>query len=99
MVTLPGLALLGKRVSPEIGYSIAAAAVIAALMTRMTLPAVVPYCAYFTFYPAIVAVSVLCGLGPGLVATVLSAAAAFYLQPAGMDRPTEGWEIVGLAAF
>jgi two-component sensor histidine kinase len=99
MLKHPVQARLAERVPPMIGYPVAVAAVIVALVPRMTLLAVVPY--YVTFYPAIVGVALLCGLGPGLAAAVLSAAAAFYFEPADMDiaRPAESWEIVSLAAF
>jgi two-component sensor histidine kinase len=89
---------MAKRVPPAIGYPVAVAAVVVALIIRMTVLNVVPYCAFITIYPTIVAVSVLLGLGPGLLATALSAA-AFYLDPAGLDRPITSWELVTLAGF
>ena len=55
---------------------------------------------YVTFYPVTLLAAVLGGLGPGIVATALSAAAAayFFLDPPGIGvaKPSDG---IGLAIF
>jgi PAS domain S-box-containing protein len=55
---------------------------------------------YLTFYPATLVAALLGGLGPGLFATVLSAAAAacFFLEPPGWGVEGAG-DVAGLAAF
>jgi len=56
--------------------------------------------AFNTFYPAIVAVSLLFGVGPGLVASALSAACAdyFFLPPYHSFAP-EGGYLTSLGFF
>jgi two-component system, LuxR family, sensor kinase FixL len=82
-------------------YAIAAAAVAASLLARWALQGVleskVPF---LQFYPAIVAASWLGGLGPGLVATGLSALAAMWslLPPDGFGVGDPGDQL-SLAVF
>ena len=67
------------------GYGLALSAVAGAVLLRHLI---LVYCgatpAYITFYPAVVLAALLGGLGPGLVATTLSAvwAASFIFPPA-----------------
>jgi two-component sensor histidine kinase len=93
------LVRLAGRFPPMIGYPVAIAAVILALIVRTTALAMLPGYAFITFFPVIVVVAALCGLGPGLLATALSAFAALYflMEPAGTFDFANGWEVVALA--
>ena len=55
---------------------------------------------YITFYPAVVLAAVLAGLGPGIFATVLSAAVVwyFFLHPAGWGAKDIG-DVIAMAVF
>lgn len=59
--------------------------VFATTMRRLFLPALEMRVAFITFYPAVVAAALCGGLGPGLLATFLSAVAVeyFWFKPAG----------------
>jgi two-component sensor histidine kinase len=89
---------LAKPVSPLIGYPVAVAAATLALIIRTTVLAGAPYCAFIAVYPTIIAVAVLFGFGPGLVATALSAL-AFYFQPVAGFGLVEGPVLVTLLGF
>jgi PAS domain S-box-containing protein len=72
--------LLNVRRHPLVGYAIALALVALAILVRWWVEeAVGPRVPFITFYPAIVMAAVLGGLWPGVVATVLSTVAAWYL--------------------
>ncbi len=82
-------------------YAVAVAAVAAALLFRSILRDLfglrVPF---LQFYPAIVAASWYGGLGPGLVATGLSAlASAYFLLPPGGLAVGDGADQLSLAVF
>ena len=67
-------------------YVVAITLIVAALFLRLALePWVGPDVTYLQFFPAILAACVYGGLGPGILATAMSAAAAMYflLPPAG----------------
>ena len=72
-------------------YAVAVAAAAAALLVRSILRDVFgPRVPFLQFYPAVVVASWYGGLGPGLVATGLSALASAYLllPPAGLAAAT-----------
>jgi PAS domain S-box-containing protein len=81
-------------------YVGACLAVAAAFLLRIALSG---YLAppFVTFYPAVVLVALLAGLGPALVATALSAAlAALWILPALSERPPRTTsDAIGLAFF
>jgi len=83
-------------------YGAALAAVGAGVLVRLALTAWVGpgLPTYITFYPAVMAVALLGGLGPGLVATAALAVAADYwvIEPIGfgVERPVD---VVGQAIF
>src|SRR6516225_8112112 len=56
---------------------------------------------YVTFYTGIILVSLVGGLGPGLVATLLSAFLAnyYFIEPAGRFHLQNRIHVLGLAAF
>ena len=71
---------------PVVAYSVAASAVVAALLLRWSLdPWFGDTVPYLQFFPAIAAASWFGGFGPGLLATALSAIAAdyYFLAPSG----------------
>ena len=76
-----------RRIRSLIRYGLAIAAVAAAFLLRLALTAYAggELPTYITFYPAIMAVALLGGLGPGLVATLTTALAVDYwiLPPIG----------------
>ncbi|MBZ5654301.1 MAG: PAS domain S-box protein [Acidobacteriia bacterium] len=80
------------------GFALLAVAVAGALrywlgMFGLTAP-------YITFYPIVMLVAIVAGLGPGLLATLLSliAAAHFFLGPAGFAVESLG-DRIGMALF
>jgi PAS domain S-box-containing protein len=88
---------------PHLRFVVAVVVVVAAFLLRL---AMVRYIgdelpAFITFYPAVMVAALLCGLGPGLLATGLSVLAADYwiLPPRGsfgIASPSDG---VALAFF
>ena len=81
-----GLSMLSRWTALVVGYVVAIAAVAASLLLRYSLHGSlgqnVPY---LQFFPAVILAAWFGGLGPGLVATAISALAAayFFLPPAG----------------
>jgi PAS domain S-box-containing protein len=82
-------------------YAFAFVAVVAATSIRYTLGrywGVTP--TYITFYPTVMFVAVLAGLGPGLLATLLSASAAMALFLVPQGTPYQrGGELIALFIF
>ena len=84
-------------------YGLAVAAVAAALGVRLALTSWfgpgLP--AYITFYPAVMLVALLVGLGPGLLATALAGLIAAYwiLPPVGQFALTSPMDRLGLVIF
>ena len=72
---------------PSWGYALALAATVAAFLLRWGLPGVLAKTPYLAFYPAVVVSAGLGGLGPGIVATVVSAVCVdlFFDQSPGFD--------------
>ena len=62
--------------STVFGYGIAIAAVLSALAARGLLPAGLPF---ITFFPAVILTAYFCGLGPAVVAAILSGAVAWFV--------------------
>ena len=96
----PGKGVLHR---PFVGYPIAVAVVAIAFLCRLAIerPFGPGLPTYVTFYPAVMVVAILLGLGPGILATLLAALAAWYwiVPPIGsfrIDRPIDS---VGLAVF
>jgi PAS domain S-box-containing protein len=56
---------------------------------------------YITFYPVVMVVAILCGLGPGLVATLLCAMVADYwiIEPHGLFAYSKLIDVIGLVLF
>lgn len=84
-------------------YSFAVVAVLLSYMLRQALavwvgPGLPPY---ITFYPAVMAVALLAGFGPGVLATALTGAIVDYwvLPPVGQWSLSSPLDIVGLALF
>jgi hypothetical protein len=68
-----------------LAYAISVASVVLAVLVRFAIgEGTVPGVPFITFYPAIIFTTLLGGLGPGLLAVLLSSAAAwyFFLPPA-----------------
>ena len=93
----PTLRALGLR------YSVAAAAVAAGFLLRLTLaawfgPGLAPY---ITFYPAVMTAAILGGFGPGLLATLLAALAVAWwlLEPIGRLAVASPADRLGLLIF
>ncbi|SFZ86267.1 Two-component sensor histidine kinase, contains HisKA and HATPase domains [Devosia enhydra] len=67
------------RQRPRLGYAIAVSAFLIALLTRFGVNAFLPSgFPYLTFFPAVLLTAFFCGTGPGLLAALLSVAAAWY---------------------
>ncbi|RXG94975.1 PAS domain S-box protein [Bradyrhizobium sp. C-145] len=84
---------------PTAAYGASIMAVGVATLARVALEGhVVAGVAFITFYPAIILATFLCGLGPGLLAIVLSAVAAWslFLPP---DHAITGTAAVSLVVF
>jgi len=80
------------------GFALLAVAVAAALRYWLgTFGLTAPY---ITFYPIVMLVAIIAGLGPGLLATLLSliAAAHLFLEPAGFAVESLG-DRIGMALF
>ena len=84
-------------------YGLAIGAVAAAFGLRLALTAWVGagLATYLTFYPAVMAVALLAGFGPGLLATALAAFAAgcWILPPVGQLAIASPVDRLGLAIF
>ena len=84
-------------------YALAVVAVAAAMGLRVAMTAWLGsgLPSYITFYPAVMAVALLAGFGPGLWATVLAALATAYwvLPPSGQFAIVSPVERVGLVIF
>lgn len=82
-------------------YGAAAAAVWLSLLVRWTFPGAFGQLTFLQFFPAIVFASWLGGLGPGVLATVLSSASALYyiIAPAGSLGTGAGGNAASLAIF
>ena len=97
-----GAGMILLRPGP-VRYSFAVAAVLLGYLLRWALTAWVGpgLPAYITFYPAVMAVALLGGFGPGLVATVLAGAVVSYwiLLPVGEWSISSPMDRVGLALF
>ncbi len=85
----------GVSSSPWVEYPITFALVGGALLARFAMLPANGGFAFNTFYPAIIAVSLLFGVGPGLVARAHSAACAdnFFLPPYQTLSPEGGYLI------
>jgi signal transduction histidine kinase/ActR/RegA family two-component response regulator len=98
-----GLAAQLERLSiPPVSYASTVVVVAAALALRVALSrAVGTGVTYLTFYPAVMIAAILCGLRPGILATVLSAiCAAVWVIPAGGPiLPMRPGGALGLAVF
>jgi len=84
-----------RRVSRLHAYAFAITAVVAASAARAMMPASLSGAPFFTFFIAVVAASWYGGLGPGVVATALSTAAAYALVPV-VQRGMGGLSPAGL---
>src|SRR5207249_8591722 len=80
------------RLNPVAAYGYADVLVSLAVLGRWVVGervgAQIPF---ITFYPAIIAATLLGGLGPGIAATILSSVAAWYL----FLPPTHAWTLEG----
>jgi PAS domain S-box-containing protein len=85
---------------PRYGLAVALVAVAAVLRQKSggLLPEGVTY---ITFYPAVIIAAVVGGLGPGILATVLSALCVdyFFVEPLGHFGIKTGPDMVGLTLF
>lgn len=99
--------LAGMRRQTPIGwalrYGLAVVAVAVAMGARLALTVRVGpgLPAYITFYPAVMAVALVAGLGPGLLATALAGllAASWILPPVGPLADASRVDRLGLAIF
>jgi PAS domain S-box-containing protein len=92
----------GERFALPVRYLVALAAVLFSTVLREALIAAFgPLPPYITFYPAVMAVALRCGLGPGLLATALSALVTAYriLPPEMTWRIERASDLVGLGLF
>jgi PAS domain S-box-containing protein len=82
-------------------YLGAAAVAGLALWLRLALARIAPGTTYLTFYPAVMLAATLWGLGPGLLATALSAIATAWwvLPPTGQFRIENAGDVISLAIF
>jgi two-component system CheB/CheR fusion protein len=80
-------------------YLIAVAATLAALLARLWLSRYLEP-PYILFYPTVMIVAMVLGVGPGLVATALAGiCAALWILPAEADPPHAAQDTLGLALF
>ncbi len=88
---------------PEARYGLAVVAVTAGYLVRLALGAAVGegLPTYITFYPAVILVALLAGLGPGLLATVLILFLVDYLMlgPGRLLGHEKAVDTIGLALF
>ena len=77
------------------------AAVLAAAIRLQFLEVLELRAALLTFYPAVAVAALYGGLGPGLLATVVSAALAnyFWMEPVGQFGITNSADLIGMAVF
>lgn len=61
--------------APRYGYPVAVVAILCALAARAALPPGLPF---ITFYPAVILTAYFCGLGPAILAAILSGAVAWF---------------------
>ena len=83
-------------------YGLALIAVTVAGLVRYGLSVVLGFTHPFAlFYPVIVLLALLCGFGPSVFATLLSAAiaACFFIEPLHSFAPGYGRDLIGLALF
>ena len=84
-------------------FAFAAVIIAAAFLLRLAIVRLIgaELPAFITFYPAVMVAALLCGLGPGLLATALSALAADYwiLPPRGSFAIANPAEAIALALF
>src|SRR5262245_40959648 len=91
-----------SRPSPLLRYGVVPPAVAAAMLVRWPLwPALHGELAFLFLWPVVVACAWYGGLGPGLLATALSATAATYflLEPRFALAPASPADLVGLLVF
>jgi len=91
----------GRRLPRILAYVVALLVVLGAGAARYELnPIWGSKLPYITFFPAVAAAAWFGGLGPGLVATALSATCALaFLPPVGRLRVDDGYDLIGLALF
>ena len=83
-------------------YSVAVAAAITAIVLRLSFdPLWGVKLPYITHFPAIMVAAWLGGLGPGILTTLITAAATqyFWIEPTNSWRVTETSELIGLLVF
>lgn len=91
-----------KARSIVIRYGAAVLIVAAATALRLVfLGALETRATYITFFPAVTLTALFCGLGPGLLATVLSGLAAdyFWLGPVGIFNVSHPGDMLGMVVF
>ena len=92
-----------KEPRPELyRYGVAVAIVLAAVAVRLTfLPALGTRYTFVTLFPAVTLAALHGGLGPGLLATILSGLAAgyFWIEPQGRFSIADPGDWVGLLFF
>jgi PAS domain S-box-containing protein len=82
--------VLRIRQQPPVAYGSAGAMVAVAVLARWLIGDYLgEHLPFITFYPAIVVVTLVAGLWPGILATILSTIAAWYL----FLPPAQGWEL------
>jgi two-component system, sensor histidine kinase and response regulator len=91
----------GRRLPRILAYVVAVLVVLGAGAARYELnPIWGSKLPYITFFPAVAAAAWFGDLGPGLVATALSAMCALaFLPPVGRLRVDDGYDLIGLALF
>ena len=87
-------ALRRLRLNPTAAYGVSIVAVAVATWARFALGGHVVSVAFVTFYPAIILTTFVGGLGPGVLAILLSALAAWY----AFLPPEYSWALTGDAA-
>jgi PAS domain S-box-containing protein len=103
-VARPPLALAGRVLGlpASVRYGTAVIAVVVATLLRLALePVLVSRLPFTLFYPAIMVSAWAGGLGPGIVATVLSGVAAsyFWVPPPHSWKIQDGTELLGVLTF
>jgi PAS domain S-box-containing protein len=88
------------RRSPWLRYGSAVLSVLAALAATLVTPQLRANTPLLFFFPAVLVSAVYGGLGPGLVAVVLTAAAlVFWVLPGAGSPDSPGWQLVVAVAF
>jgi PAS domain S-box-containing protein len=81
-------------------YALAVGVVAAAWLVRwLLMPLWAGQLPYLTFFPAVMAAAWYGGLGPGLLATILSSSATFFVEPLGRFGIASGEGMLGLVLF